>query len=475
MSKSLKIILFGVCGFAVLLVCIPAALVVFVDVNSYKPRFEAAASKTLGMDVKVDGRLGLGFFPGLHVTLADASIRNRGVVLVDASEARLGIALLPLLHKKVHIGKIVLKGTKISIERDPDGRFNFENPEAAGKILSALNLPKVSFSDGTLSYTDQKSKKGFEAGDCRIDLSRLMFSGGKASEFLKNLSLQAEATCGEIRTKDYVAASDLQFTVAGKDGVFEFKPVVMQVFGGQGSGSLQADFTDAAPVYQVRCSLAKFHIEDFLQALSMNKVAAGLLDFSADLSIQGKSGGKTGVTVDGEASLRGKNLTLIGIDLDQQLSRVENSQNFNLVDVGAVLLVGPLGLAITKGYNFASIFRGSEGGSEVRTLISNWKVANGVAQAQDVALATAENRLALRGGLDFVNDRFNDVTMAVIDEKGCVKVQQEIRGTFREPVVEKPNFFMSITGPARNLIKEGVDLLGGDCKVFYTGAVAPPK
>jgi len=102
-------------------------------------------------------------------------------------------------------------------------------------------------------------------------------------------------------------------------------------------------------------------------------------------------------------------------------------------------------------------------------------VADGVAQAQDVAMATAENRLALRGGLDFVNDRFIDVTMAVIDDKGCVKVQQKISGTFRETVVENPSFFRSITGPARNLIKKGIDLLGGDCQVFYAGAVAPPK
>jgi len=98
----------------------------------------------------------------------------------------------------------------------------------------------------------------------------------------------------------------LQFSVTGKDGVFELKPVVMNVFDGRGSGSLKADFNGSAPLYQVRCSLAKFHIEDFLQALSLNKVAEGPLDFSANLTIRGESGGKTMRSTTGEASPAGE-------------------------------------------------------------------------------------------------------------------------------------------------------------------------
>lgn len=41
--------------------------------------------------------------------------------------------------------------------------------------------------------------------------------------------------------------------------------------------------------------------------------------------------------------------------------------------------------------------------------------------AQDVAMATKQNRVALKGGLDFVNERFDNVTIALIDARGCVK------------------------------------------------------
>ncbi|MHB1141208.1 MAG: AsmA family protein [Sulfuricaulis sp.] len=475
MSRSLKIILFTVSGFVGLLVLAALALLFFVDANTYKPRLEAAASKALGMEVSIGGKLGIGFFPGLHLTLEDGRIRNRGTDLVSSRQASIGIEILPLLYQKVRIDRIALKQPAISIQRDSDGKFNFQKSEASDKPLPVLDLAKVSFSDGTIVYTDQQSGQGFEAANCSLDLRHLRLPGGARPDLMKRLSFTAQLDCGEIRKND-LTATDLKLTLKGKNGIYELKPVTMQIFGAQGSGSIQGDFSDSVPRYHVLYSLPQFRSEEFLKTLSPQKVAQGPMDFSANLSMQGKTVSELKQTAEGEASLKGENITLDGIDLDRVLSRFESSQNFNLVDVGAFFFAGPIGLAVTKGYNFASIFQGSGGHSEIRTLVSDWKVEHGVAQAQDVAMATNENRIALHGGLDFVNEQFNDVTMATIDAKGCAKVRQKIRGSFQKPVVEKPNILMSLTGPARKLLKKGRDLFpGGECEVFYAGSVAPPE
>ncbi len=474
MSKSLKIILFATAGFVGLLVLTALTLLLFVDANAYKPRLEAAASGALGMDVSIGGRLRIGFFPGPHVTLEELRIRNREADVAFAKQARFGIDLLPLLQKEVRIGKIALKQPRISIERDRDGKFNFEQPEAAGAVLPALDLAKLTLSDATLVYTDKQSGERFEAGNCNLDLRRLRLSGGVRPDLMKRLSFTAQLACGEIRKGDFTV-SDLKLTANGKNGVFELKLVAMRVFGAQGSGSIQADFSGSVPRYHVRYALPQFRIEEFFKALSPNRIANGQMDFSANLSMQGKTANELTRTADGETSLRGENLSLDGIDLDRVLSRFESSQNFNLVDVGAFFFAGPFGLAVTKGYNFASIFQGSGGRSEIRKLVSEWKVERGMAQARDVAMATNENRIALRGGLDFVNERFDDVTVALIDAKGCATVRQKIRGSFRQPAMEKPSIFMSLTGPARQLLKKGRGLFpGGECEVFYAGSVAPP-
>ena len=475
MTKALRISLFAVGGFVSLLVLAALALLLFVDADTFKPQLEAAASKAMGLEVKVGGRLGIGFFPGLHFKLEELQIHNRGDDLLFAKEAKLGVDLLPLLRTRVRIGTIALKHPRISIKRDLAGRFNFQNPARAGRTLLARNLATISVEDGTFHYADQKSGNAFTAKDCRLGVQRLRFSGGKSRDLMKNLSLTAKLTCGEVQARDF-AVSDLKFSVTGKNGAFELSPLSMHLFGGRGSGKLQAEFGNAAPLYHIDYTLAQFHLEEFLKNLSPDQVAEGALDFSAKLSIQGKTTTELKRSTEGMVSLQGKNLRLHSVDLDQRIANFESSQNFNLVDVGALFFAGPLGLVVTKGYNFASIFQGAGGQSEIHRLVSTWKVERGVAQAQDVAMATDENRLALQGGLDFVNQRFDEVVVAVIDAEGCATVRQKIHGTFQKPLLEKPGIIRSLTGPAVNLMKKGIDLLpGGGCEGFYSGSVAPPK
>ena len=475
MSKSLKNISFAIGTLIVLLVLIAIALRLFFDVNAYKPRFETTASDTLGMEVRIGGRLGIGFFPGLLVTLEDTHIRNRGVDIATAKKATLGIEFLPLLQNKVRIEKIALEHTRISIEQGMDGKFNFEKSEATSGTLPALNLAKVSISDGSLLYADKRSGEGFEAKDCSLEVNHLRLSERKRPGIMKSLSLVAELACGEIRTKDY-AASDLKFSLAGKNGVFDLKPLTMSISGAQGSGNILADFTGAVPLYRTSYTLPQFRIEEFFKTLSPHKLAEGSMEFSMNLSMRGNTVNELKRSAAGRITLRGKNLTLNGRDLDREFARFESSQNFNLVDVGAYFLTGPLGLVVTKGYNFARIFQGTGGSSEIRTLVSDWKVDHGVAQAQDVAMATNENRVALQGALDLVNERFDDVTLALIDAKGCAKVRQKIRGSFQKPIVEKPSTLKSLAGPVLKLLKKVKNLLpGGECEVFYAGSVEPPK
>jgi uncharacterized protein involved in outer membrane biogenesis len=475
MANKRKIVLFAAGGIVALLVLAAVALVLFVDVNAHKPWLEAAASDALGMEVRIGGRLGIGFFPGFHVRLGDVRIRNRGLDVASAKETLLGIELLPLLHKEVRIVKIGMKQPRISIEQDRDGKFNFEERKETKGTGFFLDAKKFSLSDGALYYTDKRTGEVLEAGDFNLDVNRLRFTGGKTPDhLLKNLSFTAEFSCKEFR-KGSLAVSNLKVHIEGKGGVLDLDPVTMRLFGGQGSGSLRVDLSGSVPRYNVRYSLSKFRIEEFLKTLSPKKAAEGSMDFSSSLSTQGLTANKMKRDANGEFSLRGENLTLDGIDLDRTFSRYEASQSFNLVDVGAFFIAGPFGPLITKGYNFGSLFVGSGGSSSIRVLVSDWKVEHGVAQAKDVAMATNENRVALKGSLDFVNERFNDVTVAVVDGKGCAKVRQKIRGPFRKPEVEKVSVLKTAAGPLITLFKQAGELFGGPCEMFYAGSVAPPK
>jgi hypothetical protein len=68
------------------------------------------------------------------------------------------------------------------------------------------------------------------------------------------------------------------------------------------------------------------------------------------------------------------------------------------------------------------------------------------------------------------------VTVALIDDKGCIRAQQSIHGAFSKPVVDKPSTLKALGGPVIRLFKQvGEFFPGGQCEVFYAGSVAPPK
>ena len=470
MPKPLKI----ACGFAILLVLVMVTALLYVRARVSRPMMEALASNALGMEVRVGDRIATGIFPGLHVTLEDVEIRNRGASLVAAKEAQIWIDYLPLLRNDVRVGKIALSHAGISIERTQDGTYNFEKPGSPVASLPALDVASVTVSDGTLNYSNRQSGDIYEARHCSLDVDRLQLLGG-GQDFMKRLAITADVACDEFRRNELLLA-DLKFSIDGGNGIFHVAPVAMRLFGAQGSGTIEADYTKATPLHHVRYSLLQFRIEEFFRTQSPRKIAKGLMDFEADLTMQGNTVSEMKQTMAGHISLRGKDLTLEGTDLDKEFAQYAASQKFNLVDGGAFFFAGPLGLAVTKGYDFAGIFMGSGGSSELHTLVSDWRVERGVANAQDVAFATDKNRMALHGRLDFASERFADVTTALIDARGCAKVKQKIHGTFQKPVVERPNFLEAIAGPAVKLLKKARDVFpGGECEVFYAGSVAPPE
>jgi hypothetical protein len=164
------------------------------------------------------------------------------------------------------------------------------------------------------------------------------------------------------------------------------------------------------------------------------------------------------------------------MDLDSLILSLRRSRNFNLVDVGAFFLAGPLGPALTRGYRFADLYKESQGGKGVITkLVSVWKVGNGVAEAVDVAMATKKLRVAMKGGVNFIDNRFEDAIVAVLDDAGCAVITQKIRGPFGSPEIGNINILRSLTSPITSLVKSVLKLFGsGPCEPFYAGSVAPP-
>jgi hypothetical protein len=145
--------------------------------------------------------------------------------------------------------------------------------------------------------------------------------------------------------------------------------------------------------------------------------------------------------------------------------------------VGALLLPDPLFTAAAEGL-FGPDARAGKGGEEgeVDTLVSNWTVKNGRFEAEDVALSTKGHRVALTGGIDLPGGQFDNITIALVDDRGCARAGQTIQGAFRHPRIGGTVAAKGDESPGETPAGEATEAApGGECKVFYAGTVPPPQ
>ncbi len=471
MPKSWKIALVAA-GAVLAILVIGAAGLLLAWRGHGKAQVEAAASEALGMQVSIGARPVLKFFPSLGLTLEDVRIQSRGTTLAAAREARLGVELVSLLRRQLRITRIELQHATISVERGRDGKFNFEAPGGAGGVPPGSI--DVALTDLSFAYVNRAAGTSVHAGPCELQAQQLRFPGTAGGDPMKDFGVLATVSCAEIRTRD-LPMSGVSFGVKASNGVLETRNLTMRAFGGAGSADVRADFSGRIPSYRVHGRLSGFRIEEFAKNFSQKSIGHGPMDFSTELTMSGTSADEMIRSGAGTASLHGTGLTLDIGDLDRELSHYKATQRFSLIDLGAVLLAGPLGVAVTKGYDYARVMSSTGGSSRIQSLISEWQIERGVAQAQDVAMTTESNRVALKGALDFVSGTYQDVTVAVVGPQGCVQVQQKVSGPFSHPQVAQPNVVSSLAGPALHLLKKAQHALGGHCEVFYAGSLPPPR
>ncbi|WP_082446183.1 AsmA family protein [Marinobacter lipolyticus] len=465
---------------AVLVVSVLAALLIaavlvawlIVDTDQVKKRIETRLSDILNLDVQIGQPLHFGLLQGPSVTIAGLELSRHGQVVATAESVSVGLATFSLLTGNVPPIDLHIKRPELMVERTSPGVFNFYEPEPGER--DALSLRRLQVSDARITYLDKASEMEWLFEHCDLDLSHLHHDGGMPEQVFETLAIEGDLQCDTL-SQGRFKVSELSAKVRGDNGVFELKPMNATAFEGEASGWIEANLSSPTPALRLEYGLAEFDFGAFMGKLNPDQAAAGKVNLELTLNAQGNTWQDLRQSATGMLSLRSGELTIEGYDLDDELEDYTKTQNFNLIDVGAVFIAGPVGLVVTRGYAFTGMLQGSGGSTTIDQMISEWAIEGGVAQARDVAFRTPQNRLALTGSLDFVNYRFQDMQVAVIDSDGCAVVEQRITGPFHEPEIEQPNVLVAVTGPMLDLVKRGVRAItGGDCETFYAGSMPHP-
>jgi len=333
--------------------------------------------------------------------------------------------------------------------------------------MDTIDFDKLDFTAENLTFinvTDTFDVQQLElvAIDVDYDLT--------GSNILENLSCEIGLNIKKLST-DVFNVDELDYDIDVDLGAYYIRPNDTHIFNQQGEGLFVLKPFSDKPTFDLKYKVHQFDIENLFSTFLEDTLIVGKMDLDLAISFAGNNREEIEQSLNGKLLISGKDLTLYGLDLDKVIDRFKRSQKFTLADVGAVVLMGPAGILVTKGSDYASLIVLDHGEScEVVEISSDWEVENGLVKLADVAFTTNENRMAAKGLISLLNDSLN-IEIGLLNEKGCSVYSQGISGNIKEPHMGRVKLVKSLLAPVTNLVNKVGEV---ECDVFYDGKVKQP-
>ena len=171
---------------AILLLALILVVPAVINVDRYRPQLISYLQEKTGKQVEI-GRLALTFFPVTihidHIGVRNPPIFPAGYVLqVARIDAELGLGAL--LQRQLVIKSLVVEDAVLNLTSDPDGPWNFENPQSrvsASAVsvgpISILKIKRGTVVASNLLPSDAAGPVFFEAHDISCELEQLNLAG----------------------------------------------------------------------------------------------------------------------------------------------------------------------------------------------------------------------------------------------------------------------------------------------------------
>ncbi|MCK5769345.1 AsmA family protein [Algiphilus sp.] len=202
MAKFLKIAAIVIAVIILLLIGALATAAALFDPNDYRDEIAGAVEQQTGRSFAIEGDLSLSIFPWLAVGAEGMTLGNAegfgDEAFAEVAEVSAGIELLPvLLRREIVLDEITLKGLRLNLAVDAQGRSNWadlaersseqaeqppaesEEPiaEKGGTSIRSLDVSGISIEDAALSYRDAAAGTEHRISD--LDLSTGRIQPGK--------------------------------------------------------------------------------------------------------------------------------------------------------------------------------------------------------------------------------------------------------------------------------------------------------
>lgn len=457
------------------LLIVAACLALFFNVDRYKLSIESAVSKALGMEFTTRGKVSLRLLPHLLLTFPDIHLTSGKQEILSAEQLQIYPRWIPLLlHRTLSIERVSLQHPRIRFEQSSQPHAAPEAPPTHDTTTIDQSSPPgamrlVSIHHGDVTYVDQRSGRSVALGDLELTLTDISWGPGASRHpyaLIKSLMLHGTLHAASLQIGAF-RASDVRCGIRDSAGLLQLDSTTVTLLGGSSRGGLTLDVTGSSP--RIRLVQAASHI-DLTQVLPV-QIFLGTAEASLDLEGTGTDLRAITTTMQGQASIRSEHITINAVDIDGLIGNYNRTQNFNLIDLASLVIVGPFAPLLTKGVDFTRLGIGQlgKGGSEIRRVVSDWTVVDGIATTKDVAFTTPKNTVAFRGDFNLLTGSYQRFFVATVDQQGCARVKRRVSGPLAHPKVEGPG--SAALGPFKSAFRSVTGLFQSrQCDLFYAGS-----
>ena len=460
-------------------------LIKVIDFNEYKPRIQKAIKESTGYELVIRGDITLSLSPA-GVSIFDVEITNP-TYHPEAPFAKLGsfdvaLDLSALLKKEVKVRHISIDSLNLMVEKTKEGKFNYEllTPTKSSEKKPSkesnttlekedgfplVNVKKIKFSNANVTYTDANSNAQVAFEKIQLDINNINYDSSKHR--LQALSFIGDTHVDKIQYSNYML-KDISASFEMKDAIAISDNLHYTLFDTPVQGSGKFDLSGKQPRISLKSKLVGLKLANLSQELWNKNFLEGSAngDFKLAFFIGDAHTFKS--TLNGFIQLYGEDIILKGYDIDKIALALDPNQRSKGLLLGN-LLAGAVGMS--KG--------------ESSTLKeANVKVDIGYSEIQlsDVAFSTTTNRIALKGILNIVDEKFIDFKTALLDSKGCATFQQKMSGSFAKPSVKVDdatitalsNVVLSFSTKSKAAAPSAPKQQDENCTIFYEGVVKHP-
>ena len=258
---------------AILVLALIFVVPALMNVDRYRPKVISYLQEKTGKQVEMGG-LALTFFPVMvhidHFGVKNPPIFPAGyIVEVARIDAALNVGAL--LHRQVVINSLVLQDPVLNLTSDPDGPWNFENPQSTVSAntfplapISSVKIERGSVTASNLLPSDAAGPVFFEAHDifCELENVNLL---GIINPSSSSMDGQGSLKAGLLRF-GAIEVRDLASKLRLESRQVFFTEVKAELYGGSGAGGLSFDLSKKNASFKSNARLSKINLAQLLAA-----------------------------------------------------------------------------------------------------------------------------------------------------------------------------------------------------------------